>query len=118
MHNELKANATTVQIDPGSETQDGGGVHVRHRVFTDRVESASADFDGTNTVTLDLDINPQNGEGGLRGTFELNLTNGQAAWKGELVGHFEQGMVVSQGVGRGTGSCEGRVIRIDFRQVK
>ena len=57
-----------VRIDPGQETHDSSGLHVRGRVFTDRVESADVCLDGTNRVTLDLDLNLADGSGTLGGT--------------------------------------------------
>src|SRR4026209_2918078 len=67
----LEAYATTSNVDPGTESQDAAGVHIRRRVCTDRVEAQDPRLDGTNTVTLDLDINPADGTGVLAGAFEL-----------------------------------------------
>ena len=116
MLNRVEAIATTVRIEPGTERTDDQGAHIRNRTFTDRVQSSEAAIDGTNCVTLDLDIDARGG-GVLRGAFELVLTNGNGAWKGELEGHFENGMVVAEGLGRGTGAQEGAVVHIDYRQI-
>jgi hypothetical protein len=113
----LDAYATTCSVDPGTEAQDASGVHIRKRVFTDRVEAKDARLDGTNKVTLDLDINPD-GSGVLAGTFELTLTSGGGGWQGEVRGRFEGGMVVAEGLARGTGQLAGAVLHIDYRQIK
>ena len=112
----LDAYATTCSVDPGTESQDAAGVHIRTRVFTDRVEARDARLDGTNKVTLDLDINPD-GSGVLAGTFELTLTSGAGGWLGEVSGRFEGGMVVAEGLARGTGPLAGAVLHIDYRQI-
>lgn len=117
MLQRVTAIASTVDIQPGVETKDGQGMHIRGRVFTDRVQSPHPSFDGTNKVTLDLDIDPRGG-GVLRGTFELTLTNGSGKWAGELDGHFENGMVVAEGMARGTGAQAGAVLHIGYRQIK
>ena len=116
MLNRVEAIATTVRIEPGTERTDDQGAHIRNRTFTDRVQSSAATLDGTNRVTLDLDIDARGG-GVLRGAFELVLTNGNGAWQGELEGRFENGMVVAEGMGRGTGAQEGAVVHIDYRQL-
>jgi hypothetical protein len=116
MLSRIRAIATTVSIEPGTEKSDAQGTHVRKRVFTDRVQSSDDAFDGTNRVVLDLDFDSQ-GAGGLRGNFEVTLTNGTGTWKGEVDGHFEQGMVVAEGVARGTGAYDGAVLHIDYRQI-
>src|SRR5262245_7748784 len=100
----LEAIATTFQIAPGEEMHDEAGVHVRRRVFTDRVVSSEARMDGTDVVTLDLDFNPADGTGRLSGTLELTTSDGAGAWRGELSGHFEGGMVRATGLARGTGA--------------
>jgi hypothetical protein len=116
MLKRIKAIATTVDIEPGTEKKDAQGVHIRKRVFTDRVQSTEAVFDGTNRVVLDLDIDAQ-GAGTLSGSFDLTLTNGTGIWTGEVEGHFEQGMVVAEGIARGTGVHKGAVLHIDYRQI-
>lgn len=116
MLSRIKAIATTVSIEPGTEKSDAQGTHIRKRVFTDRVQSSDAAFDGTNRVVLDLDIDSK-GAGGLRGKFELTLTNGSGSWNGEVEGHFEHGMVVAEGMARGSGTHEGAVLHIDYRQI-
>jgi len=113
----LDAVATTCRIDPGQETQDSSGLHVRGRVFTDRVESADARLDGTNRVTLDLDIKPADGTGTLAGTFELDLTNRAGTWKGQVAGHFEGGMVVAEAIARGAGALDDAVLYVEYRQI-
>jgi hypothetical protein len=113
----LDAVATTCRIDPGQETRDSSGLHVRGRVFTDRVESADARLDGTNRVTLDLDINPADGTGTLAGTFELDLANRGGTWKGLVAGHFEGGMVVAEGIARGAGTLDHAVLHVEYRQI-
>jgi hypothetical protein len=117
MLNRIEAIATTVKIEPGTERSDGDGVHIRNRTFTDRVQSAEAAFDGTNRVTLDLDIDAR-GTGVLRGVFELVLTSGKGTWTGEVQGHFENGMVVAEGLAHGTGAQEGAVLHIGYRQIQ
>lgn len=117
MLSRVKAIATTVNIDPGSETTGSEGMRIRKRIFTDRVQSVHPSFDGTNRVVLDLDIDPQGG-GVLHGTFELTLTSGTGTWKGEVDGHFEEGMVVAEGMARGTGMHDGAVLYISYRQIK
>lgn len=114
----LEAYATTCSVDPGTESQDATGVHIRARVFTDRVEAHDARLDGTNKVTLDLDISPADGSGVLAGTFELTLTSGAGGWRGEVRGRFEGGMVVAEGIARGSGPLAGAVLHIDYRQIK
>jgi|SRR5437764_106574 len=116
MLKHVDAIATTVSIEPGTQEQDGTGMHIRQRTFTDRVESHTMAFDGTNRVTLDADIDPR-GQGTLRGVFELSLTSGDGSWKGELEGRFEGGLVVAQGIGRGGGAQEGGVVHIAYRQI-
>jgi hypothetical protein len=116
MLSRIRAIASTLNIEPGTEKSDGQGTHIRKRVFTDRVQSSDAAFDGTNRVVLDLDFDAQ-GAGGLRGKFEMTLTNGTGTWKGEVDGHFEQGMVVAEGMARGTGAQDGAVLHIDYRQI-
>jgi len=113
----LDGVATTSRIDPGQETHDSSGLHVRGRVFTDRVESADVRLDGTNRVTLDLDLNLADGSGTLGGTFELDLLSRLGTWTGEVSGHFEAGMVVAEGLGRGAGSLAGAVLHVAFRQL-
>lgn len=115
---KVEAVATTCDVAPGQEKQDASGVHIRNRTFTDRVESETGTFDGTNRVTVDLDVNPADGTGKLAGTFELALSSGAGGWKGEVSGHLEGGMVVAEGLARGTGSLEGAVLHIDYRQIK
>ena len=80
----LDGVATTSRIDPGQETHDSSGIHVRGRVFTDRVESADVCLDGTNRVTLDLDLNLADGSGTLGGTFkpESPEQTGDLDWRG------------------------------------
>src|SRR3954463_1912706 len=116
MIKHVDAIATTVSIEPGTQDEDGAGVHIRHRTFTDRVESRDLAFDGTNRVTLDADIDA-GGAGTLRGVFELRLTNGEGSWTGELDGRFEGGLVIAQGIGRGGGRHEGGVVHIAYRQI-
>lgn len=116
MLNHVEAIATTVSIEPGTEDQDDQGAHIRNRVFTDRVQSAESVLDGTNRVTLDLDIEPR-GTGVLRGVFELALTSGQGGWRGEVAGYFEGGLVVAEGMARGTGAQEGAVLHVAYRQI-
>lgn len=117
MLQRVTAIASTVEIEPGSETGDAQGMHIRQRVFTDRVQSRHPSFDGTNRVTLDLDIDPRGG-GGLRGTFELTLANGAGTWVGAVEGYFEDGMVVAEGMARGTGGHSGAALHIAYRQIK
>lgn len=116
MLNRVEAIATTVSIEPGTERTDDQGTHIRNRTFTDRVQSSETAVDGTNRVTLDLDIDARGG-GVLRGVFELVLTNGKGVWKGEVEGRFENGMVVAEGMGWGAGAHEGDVVHIDYRQI-
>ena len=113
----LDGIATTSRIDPGQETQDSSGFHVRGRVFTDRLESAAVFLDGTNRVTLDLDLNLADGSGILAGTFELELRRTVGSWTGAVTGHFEHGMVVAEGIARGAGPLAGAVLHVDFRQL-
>jgi hypothetical protein len=113
----LDGIATTSRIDPGQETQDSSGLHVRGRVFTDRVESTDVSLDGTNRVTLDLDINLADGSGTLAGTFELELLSAVGSWAGAVTGHFEHGMVVAEGIARGAGAFAGAVLHVAFRQL-
>lgn len=117
MLKRVTAIAGTVSVEPGSEQADAQGMHVRQRVFTDRVQSSDAAFDGTNRVTIDADVDA-NGGGTLRGTFELSLSKGGGAWTGGVEGRFEQGMVIAEGVARGSGSNDGAVLYISYRQVK
>ena len=114
----VEATATTCGVEPGREEQDDKGLHVRDRIFTDRVESESSVFDGSNRIRVDLDANPADGSGRVMGTFELSLSSGAGSWKGELSGHLEGGMVVAEGLARGTGTLEGAVLRIDYQQIK
>jgi hypothetical protein len=116
MLKHVGAIATTVRIEPGTEERDDNGVHIRKRTFTDRVESPELALDGTNRVTIDVDID-RGGRGTLRGAFELRLTSGDGGWKGELEGWFEEGLVVAEGIGRGNGAHAGGVVRIDYRQI-
>jgi hypothetical protein len=116
MLNRIEAIATTVRIEPGTERTDDQGAHIRNRTFTDRVQSSAATLDGTNRVTLDLDIDAR-GAGVLRGVFELVLTSGKGTWTGEVQGHFENGMVVAEGLAHGTGAQEGAVLHIGYRQI-
>ena len=116
MLKHVDAIATTVSIEPGTQEQDGTGVHIRRRTFTDRVESRELAFDGTNRVTLDVDIDPR-GRATLRGVFELRLSSGEGSWKGELDGRIEDNLVVAQGIGRGGGAHEGGVVHIAYRQI-
>lgn len=117
MLKRVSSIACTVAIEPGTESTDARGTHVRRRVFTDRVQSAQPEFDGTNRVTLDLDFDAQGG-GALRGAFELTLSDGRGTWRGEVDGRFENGMVVAEGIARGTGAHDGAVLHIDYRQIK
>jgi hypothetical protein len=117
MLQRVDAIATTVRIEPGNEQRDDAGVHIRERIFTDRVESSEPAFDGTNRVTLDVDVDSRGG-GCLRGAFELRLTSGAGGWTGELEGRFEDGLVVAEGMGRGSGAHDGAVVHIDYRQVR
>lgn len=116
MLNRVEAIATTVSIEPGSEGHDHQGAHIRNRVFTDRVQSAEPVLDGTNRVTLDLDVEPR-GTGVLRGVFELALSNGHGGWRGEVEGRLEHGLVVAEGMARGTGAQEGAVLHVAYRQL-
>ena len=116
MLKRVDAIATTVNVEPGTEEQDGAGLHIRQRTFTDRVESREVAFDGTNRVTLDADIDAA-GQGTLRGVFDLRLTSGEGSWKGELAGRFENGRVVAEGIGRGRGAHEGGIVHIAYRQI-
>lgn len=117
MLSRIAAIATTFAIEPGTEETDERGAHIRQRTFIDRVQSPEVAFDGTNRVTLDLDVDAR-GSGSLRGIFELVLTTGNGAWKGEIEGHFENGMVVAEGIAYGVGAQEGAVLHIDYRQLK
>lgn len=112
----VTAHATTFRIEPGSETAEDGCVHIRGRVFTDRVESASSDLDGTNRVVVNLDI-AADGSGRLTGEFELSLSDDRGSWQGELDGHLENGMVVSRGLAHGTGALQNGIVYIEFRQI-
>src|SRR5688572_5397132 len=109
--------ATTVGVSPGSERTDADGLHIRGRIFTDRVESSSGALHGENRVGLDLDVSPDGG-GVLAGTFELTLGDGTGSWRGELAGRLEGGLVAAEGLARGTGGRAGGVVHIEFRQVK
>lgn len=117
MLSRVTAVATTCHIDSGSEEADAEGMHVRQRVFTDRVQSQDPRFDGTNRVTLDIDVTPH-GTGMLRGSFELTLSTTTGKWIGELEGHFANGMVVAEGIARGAGERDGEVLHISYRQIQ
>jgi hypothetical protein len=112
------AFATTREIAPGIETvRDDGVVHVKGRIFTDLVESTDPRLAGINRPELEIEFNPEKGEGRLAGRFELSVTAG-GAWRGELSGGFEGGMVRATGLATGSGALAGRVMQVSFRQVE
>lgn len=112
------ATATTCNVSPGSEELTPQGVvQIRGREFTDLVESTEPYVAGTNRPTLNVDFNPSNGDGQLRGTFALSPKDLGGAWEGELTGRFESGLVRAVGLARGTGRLAGAVLHVEFRQV-
>jgi hypothetical protein len=111
------AVATTREIAPGRESMTDGKVRVRERLFTDVVESNDERVAGENKPLLDLDIDPAAGSGTVSGPFTLTPKNGSGTWVGRLTGELAGGMVVASGLARGTGSFEGRTMRIDFQQI-
>jgi hypothetical protein len=140
----FEAFATTRDVEPGDESADASGVHVRGRVFTDVVEASDPRIRGVNRVVVDVDVDPATGRGELRGRFtlrpdwsagaragagaeaeaEAGVGRGEvgdgvedAAWQGELVGEIVGGLVSARGLARGEGALAGAVLRVDFRQV-
>ncbi len=114
----FNATAATCEVVPGTtETTADGLVHIRQQIFTDIVESQDPRIAGTNTPVLDIDLDQQSGTGALRGTFLLKPSAGDGEWEGELQGHFDQGLVRSSGIARGTGALGGSVLQVEFRQV-
>ncbi len=112
------ATAATCNVVPGaSETTGDGMLHIRRQVFTDMVESDDPRIAGTNTPILDIDLDPQNGDGTLRGSFTLKPHGADGTWEGELEGRFVQGMGRSSGIARGAGALAGAVLRVEFQQV-
>ena len=60
------ALAATCNVNLGTaETVENGLVRIRSRIFTDEVESGDSRIAGTNTPTLDIDLDPQSGAGEL-----------------------------------------------------
>ncbi len=112
------ATAATCDVAPGTtEATDDGMLHIKRQVFTDLVESQDPRIAGTNRPTLDINLNPESGDGELRGSFTLQPTAVDGTWEGELQGQFIQGFVTSSGIARGTGALAGAVMRVEFQQV-
>ncbi len=112
------ATATTSDVSPGTEEIDGSGrLQIRDRVFTDIVESNEERIAGINTPALDLDVDPENGTGALRGSFVMTPDAVAGTWEGEVSGVLEGGMVSAGGLARGTGDLAGAIMHIAFQQV-
>ena len=112
------ARAATCDVVPGTtEASPDGLLHIKGRVFTDLVESQDSRVAGTNRPTLDIDLNPESGDGELRGSFALKPDAVGGTWEGALQGRFVRGFVQSSGIARGTGALEGSVMRVEFQQV-
>ena len=113
---EFFAEATTCEADPGAETVVEGELHVRGRTFTDTVISDDSRGEGTKRLTVDLTVSLLEPRGRLNGTFALAPEAG-GSWFGALVGTIEGGRITAHGLARGAGAFQGRVMRVDFRQV-
>jgi hypothetical protein len=119
MYWAFAATATTCAVAPGSqESGENGIVHVRQQAFTDIVRSRDQRIAGVNKPVLDLDFNPVDGTGTVRGRFTLQPDKAGGAWEGHMTGEIRNGLVTAQGLARGKGSLEGSVMRVDFRQVE
>ena len=111
------ATATTCDVAPGSEEKTPHGTfQIRGRTFTDLVDSSEPSVAGTNRPTLDIDFDPARGDGRLWGRFVLSPSQPGGTWEGELTGRFDDGMVRSTGLARGTGRLTGAVLYVEFRQ--
>ena len=112
------ATAVTCDVVPGApEASDDGMQHIRGQQFFDVVESQEPRIAGVNRPLLDLDFDPESGDGDLRGSFVLTPSGLEGAWEGELQGRFVQGLVRSAGMARGAGALAGAVLQVEFRQV-
>jgi hypothetical protein len=108
---KLGATAATCKITPGTQQQDDQGkLHIKGQVFSDIVESQDPRIAETNKPTLDLDLNPESGEGELSGGFTLRPKTVAGTWEGQMRGRFIKGLVRASGVARGTGALEGSVL--------
>ena len=113
------ATATTCEVAPGTQQSGPDGiVHVRNQTFTDIVRSNDQRVAGINKPVLDLDFNPADGTGTVRGPFTLQLEKAGGAWEGHMTGEIRKGLVTAKGLARGRGSLEGSIMRVDFRQVE
>src|SRR5262249_44887225 len=114
------AIATTCDVKPGIENADEkGALRARGQGFTDIVEAHDPRIAGTNTLLVDITVDPKTGNGSLTGSLVLRSRGVSGAWEGGLLeGEIRQGPVTARGLARGTGARAGQTLRVDFQQLR
>lgn len=113
----FKASAVTTEVEFGTEQQCAGRLIVKNRVFTDVVRSSDSLIAGTNFPDMNLDIDLETMSGKVHGTFVWQTETVDGQWEGEIVGELSDGLVKAYGLGKGTGTLDGALLRVDFQQV-
>ena len=114
---ECRARAVTREMRPGEDRSEGGRARYRGHEFQDVVLSSDDRIRGENRLTLDLDLDPATGSGGVAGSFTLTLEAGNGAWSGRISGTIAANMVRAVGMARGTGHLDGASLWLSFEQV-
>ncbi len=102
-------------VNPGDVNISDGIVHIRGQILTTVIESAEARFAGTNTVVINLDLDPTTGTGTSFGTFSLNPDAVAGTWEGRFSGKITNGLLSLRAVGHGTNDLKGQQIKVNVQ---
>lgn len=71
-------------------------------------------FSGTNTGTVDIDLNTKSGSGSIRGT--LNIDDFEmGTFEGSFSGHYRDGVWQGRGAANGTGEDTGQLLKMQLQ---
>lgn len=103
--------------DPGEEwISDDGIMHVRGRVYIDKIESKNHRIAGIITVTGSYDLNLATGNGYYFSNWSLAPHTVKGTWEGKLVAEFKNFIFAGFGAGKGTGKLEGMKLTVEIHE--
>ncbi|MCU0645085.1 MAG: hypothetical protein MUC94_12585 [bacterium] len=103
--------------DPGKQwVSEDGVLHVRGRVFVDKLETDEIRVAGIITVTCDYDLNLATGSGTYSSKWSLATQGLAGTWKGKLFGEFTNYLFSGFGLGKGFDDLKGLEITVELNE--